>query len=342
MPSCTALAQEESEPRRYAALRCERLGDPQEALGRPHSALTLAALPATPLTHPNGVRIRVAAAALNFADALQLQVWQVPRSAFMLLLCEGGRPMASLQRPSRHCSAQAVPSARARAAPAAPHAPPPPRPPRRLQGRYQEKPNLPFTPGSECSGTVVEVGRDVRTVKVGDKVGESWWTAGGGGGCPGHAPAGPGARPAAWACAAYAAGGGRAAGETAAETPQPRACGTACVHFPACGRLPPPAGRRPPPAGCWPLAAGRWLGLSFVAERGKPLLRRLPPAQVCAVTQGGSFAEEVVARENAVVRLSPSADLEAAAGAGGGKKGEGGSGGGGGDARRQAGSPGTA
>lgn len=137
-------SKEESEPRRYAALRCERLGDPQEALGRPHSALTLAALPATPLTHPNGVRIRVAAAALNFADALQ------------------------------------------------------------LQGRYQEKPNLPFTPGSECSGTVVEVGRDVRTVKVGDKV--------------------------------------------------------------------------------------------------------------CAVTQGGSFAEEVVARENAVVRLSPSADLEAAAG----------------------------
>lgn len=38
--------------------------------------------------------------------------------------------------------------------------------------------------------------------------------------------------------------------------------------------------------------------------------------QVCAVTQGGAFAEEVVTRENAVVKLSPTADLEAAAGAG--------------------------
>ena len=40
-----------------------------------------------------------------------------------------------------------------------------------LQGQYQEKPKLPFVPGNECSGTVVEVGRDVRTLKVGDKVG---------------------------------------------------------------------------------------------------------------------------------------------------------------------------
>ena len=39
------------------------------------------------------------------------------------------------------------------------------------QGLYQEKPKLPFVPGSECSGTVVECGRDVRTLKVGDKVG---------------------------------------------------------------------------------------------------------------------------------------------------------------------------
>jgi NADPH:quinone reductase-like Zn-dependent oxidoreductase len=41
---------------------------------------------------------------------------------------------------------------------------------RDLQGQYQVKPKLPFVPGSECSGTVIEVGRDVRTVKVGDKV----------------------------------------------------------------------------------------------------------------------------------------------------------------------------
>lgn len=40
-----------------------------------------------------------------------------------------------------------------------------------LQGQYQEKPKLPFVPGNECSGTVTEVGRDVRTLKVGDKVG---------------------------------------------------------------------------------------------------------------------------------------------------------------------------
>ena len=56
------------------------------------------------------VRIKVAAAALNFADALQ------------------------------------------------------------LQGLYQEKPKLPFVPGSEVSGRVVEVGSDVRTIAVGDTV----------------------------------------------------------------------------------------------------------------------------------------------------------------------------
>jgi NADPH:quinone reductase-like Zn-dependent oxidoreductase len=39
-----------------------------------------------------------------------------------------------------------------------------------LQGLYQDRPKLPFVPGSEVSGTVVEVGRDVRTVQVGDAV----------------------------------------------------------------------------------------------------------------------------------------------------------------------------
>jgi NADPH2:quinone reductase len=41
---------------------------------------------------------------------------------------------------------------------------------------------------------------------------------------------------------------------------------------------------------------------------------RLLPVQVCAVTQGGAFAEEVVARENSVLKLPDNADLEAAAG----------------------------
>ena len=40
----------------------------------------------------------------------------------------------------------------------------------RLQGLYQDRPKLPFVPGSEVSGVVIEVGRDVRTVAVGDSV----------------------------------------------------------------------------------------------------------------------------------------------------------------------------
>jgi hypothetical protein len=39
-----------------------------------------------------------------------------------------------------------------------------------LQGLYQEKPKLPFIPGSEVSGKVVEAGNDVRTLTVGDLV----------------------------------------------------------------------------------------------------------------------------------------------------------------------------
>ena len=39
-----------------------------------------------------------------------------------------------------------------------------------LQGLYQEKPKLPFVPGSEVSGRVIEIGSDVRTVAVGDTV----------------------------------------------------------------------------------------------------------------------------------------------------------------------------
>lgn len=39
-----------------------------------------------------------------------------------------------------------------------------------IQGKYQFKPELPFTPGSELSGVVRAVGPDVTSVKVGDKV----------------------------------------------------------------------------------------------------------------------------------------------------------------------------
>lgn len=40
------------------------------------------------------------------------------------------------------------------------------------QGKYQVKPKLPFIPGAEISGKVTEIGRDVRTVAVGDLVSE--------------------------------------------------------------------------------------------------------------------------------------------------------------------------
>ncbi|MDP1979319.1 NADPH:quinone oxidoreductase family protein [Undibacterium sp.] len=39
-----------------------------------------------------------------------------------------------------------------------------------IQNKYQFKPELPFTPGSELSGIVYAVGEDVSHVKVGDKV----------------------------------------------------------------------------------------------------------------------------------------------------------------------------
>ncbi|XP_012501976.1 PREDICTED: quinone oxidoreductase-like protein 2 [Propithecus coquereli] len=38
------------------------------------------------------------------------------------------------------------------------------------RGQYQERPHLPFTPGMEFSGTVLETGTDVSTVKEGDRV----------------------------------------------------------------------------------------------------------------------------------------------------------------------------
>src|SRR5437867_4079084 len=39
-----------------------------------------------------------------------------------------------------------------------------------IQNKYQFKPDLPFSPGSECAGIVKEVGEGVTTVKPGDPV----------------------------------------------------------------------------------------------------------------------------------------------------------------------------
>ena len=39
-----------------------------------------------------------------------------------------------------------------------------------IQNKYQFKPELPFSPGSEMAGVVAQVGADVKQVKVGDKV----------------------------------------------------------------------------------------------------------------------------------------------------------------------------
>jgi len=40
-----------------------------------------------------------------------------------------------------------------------------------VQGLYQMRPELPFTPGMEAAGEVIALGPDVRNVKVGDRVG---------------------------------------------------------------------------------------------------------------------------------------------------------------------------
>ncbi len=39
-----------------------------------------------------------------------------------------------------------------------------------VAGKYQRKPPLPFTPGTECAGTVIEVGNQVTRFKPGDRV----------------------------------------------------------------------------------------------------------------------------------------------------------------------------
>lgn len=39
-----------------------------------------------------------------------------------------------------------------------------------VQGLYQEKPKLPFVPGGEVSGEVIEIGRKVKSIGKGDLV----------------------------------------------------------------------------------------------------------------------------------------------------------------------------
>jgi NADPH2:quinone reductase len=39
-----------------------------------------------------------------------------------------------------------------------------------VQGKYQRKPPLPFTPGTEVAGIIVETGAEARRFKVGDRV----------------------------------------------------------------------------------------------------------------------------------------------------------------------------
>ena len=39
-----------------------------------------------------------------------------------------------------------------------------------IQGKYQNKPPFPFSPGSEVSGIISEIGSEVKLFKVGDRV----------------------------------------------------------------------------------------------------------------------------------------------------------------------------
>lgn len=99
-------------PGNMKAVVCRQIGDPTAPLGSKDSPLTFEAdyPPPPPKLNSHSVRIKVAAASLNFADALT------------------------------------------------------------VMGKYQERPPLPFIPGSEISGVVLEIGKDVKEVKVGDRV----------------------------------------------------------------------------------------------------------------------------------------------------------------------------
>jgi len=100
------MENDETERKTVKVVYCTKIGDPTTT-----NNLKIAHVPSiTHLPTQRHVRIALRAAALNFADLLQ------------------------------------------------------------LQGLYQEKQSPPFIPGSEASGVVLEIGRDVRTVSVGDPV----------------------------------------------------------------------------------------------------------------------------------------------------------------------------
>lgn len=177
------------------ALVCTRLGKPTEELGSEDAPLHLAHVPPPPLVHPSAVRIRVAAASINFADALQIEgSYQEVHVGWGGHLLVYNRSLAARQQ-----WAAGSPTAARHWAPCSTC---------HVHEREQctvvtslpvQKPKLPFIPGSECSGIVTECGRDVRTVAVGDRVsmcfpfpapyvGEYWGNTllhvPGGGACP--------------------------------------------------------------------------------------------------------------------------------------------------------------
>lgn len=118
-----------------------------------------------------------------------------------------------------------------------------------LQGLYQDKPPLPFIPGSEVSGIVTEVGARVKSVKQGDHV------------CP------------------FRISHDRALSNHTLTL-------QSLLHH----------------------LAGK--SCSSCARASKPVM-----LQVCAVTRGGAFAEEVCLNEGAVLKLPSGVDIVSAAGA---------------------------
>lgn len=127
------------------ALVCTQLGDPLSGDAEKKPLQLKDDVPSPPLKD-SSVRIKVQAAALNFADALQLQV------TAQACLC---MPVVALHAPVLKTLARRLPLMKRTLT---------------VQGQYQDKPKLPFIPGSEVSGTVIEVGSRVKSHKVGDKV----------------------------------------------------------------------------------------------------------------------------------------------------------------------------
>ena len=44
-----------------------------------------------------------------------------------------------------------------------------------VQGKYQYKPPFPFSPGSEVAGIISEIGKNVKSLKVGDRDNGCYW-----------------------------------------------------------------------------------------------------------------------------------------------------------------------